>query len=96
MRLLVLDLPNATVVVITIGTYCGICRTVNGAAGVVVNDRLVAEIDKVDRSIWAGHHFDGAKPEIVAADELSFFATSFFRCSVRDPVFGDIEVTNDV
>ena len=67
-----------------------------GAAGVVVDHRLVVEIDHIQRAIRAHAGFDGPEPEIAAAHELRFLAAFLFLRRVGDSVLFQEIVADDV
>ena len=69
----VLDAPDAAEVVVAVGADGGVGGAVVGAAGVVVDDGLVVEIEEVEGTVRADAGFDGAEPEVAAADEFGFF-----------------------
>ena len=66
------------------------------AAGVVVDDGLVVEVHDVKRAVWADAVFDGAEPQVVAADELGFFAAFFFGRLVSYALGSDELMVDDV
>ena len=77
--LLMLHFPDAGEIVVAVGANRGVGRTVLRPAGVVVNDRLVVEIDDVECAVGADAGFDRAEPEVRAAHELGFLAARFAR-----------------
>jgi hypothetical protein len=93
---LVLHAPDAGKVVIAIGPDGGVGRAVQRAAGVVVNDGLVVEIDDVERAVGADAVFDGAEPQIGAANKFRFFAAFFFFDAVAHTIAADELVVDDV
>ena len=74
LRLLVLDAIDAAEAVVAIGTHGGVGGPVLRPARVVVDHRLVVEIDDVERPVGPDTRLDGPEPEIAAADELRLFA----------------------
>src|SRR5882757_4622216 len=52
----------------------GVDVVVIGAAGVVVDDGLVVEIEDVERAVGADAGFNGAEPHVLAANELRLLA----------------------
>ena len=74
LRLLVLDAIDAAEAVVPIGTHGGVGWPVLRPARVVVDHRLVVEIDDVERPVGPDTRLDGPEPEIAAADELRLFA----------------------
>ena len=95
-RLLVLHLPDAAVVVVAVGADGSVGWAVGGAAGVIVNDGLIAEIDDIQRAIGTDADFDGAEPETLAADELGLLAARLAVGFERDAGGLDHEVADDV
>ena len=93
---LVLHAPDAGKVVVAIGPDGGVGRAVQRAAGVVVNDGLVVEIDDVERAVRADAVFNGAEPQIGAANKFLFFAALFFFDAVADAIAADELVVDDV
>ena len=91
-----LHAPDARKVVVAIGPEGRISFAVNGAAGVVVDDRLVIEIDDVQGAIGPDAILDRAKPEIGAADKLGFLAPLFFGHGITDALGSDELMMDDV
>ena len=86
LRLLVLHFPDAAEVVIAIRPDGGVRRTVQRTAGVVVDHRLVVEVDDVERAVGADAGFDRTEPHVAAADELGLLAARFLARRVADAV----------
>ncbi|CAB4583847.1 unannotated protein [freshwater metagenome] len=95
-RLLVLHFPHAAKVVVTIRTHGGIRGAVDRAAGVVVNDGLIVEVDDIQCAVGANAVFDRAEPQVLAAHELGFLATGLFVSLVADSLLLDELVMHDV
>ena len=81
---------------VAVRTNGGVCGAVGWAAGVIVNDGLIAEIDDVERSVRTRADLDGAEPKVAAADELRFLATGFLGGRVGDAVGLHMELADDV
>ena len=69
-RLLVLEPPDAAMLVVAVGPDRGVVRIVLGPARVVVDGRLVVEVGDVERAVGADLGVDGPEPEAGAGDEL--------------------------
>ena len=81
---------------ITIRTHRRVGRTMNGTTGVIVNHRLVAEIDDVQRTIGTDAIFNRPEPQVLAADELSLLPAGLALRFVGHSIRLDHEVADDV
>ena len=81
-----LNLPDASEVMVTIRANRSIRRTVERAAGIVVDGRLIVEIDHIQRPVGANPCLDGAEPQVSASHKLSFLPALLLRGGVGDPI----------
>ena len=68
----------------------------DGSAGVVVDNGLIAEVDDVHSPIWASHHLDGTEPQVSAGDEFLLLATVLLGGLKGYAILDDIEVSDNI
>ncbi len=95
-RLLVLHAPDAGEVMIAIRAHRGVGGAVDRAAGVVVDHRLVVEIDHVERAVGSDARLDRAEPQVAAAHELRLLAARLAAHVVAHAVAPHELVVDDV
>src|SRR5688572_9554814 len=72
-----LDDPDSRKIVNAIRTYSGVGRAVLRSAGIVVDHRLVVEVDHVECAVRADPRIDRPEPEIATAHEFGFLPAFF-------------------